>query len=224
MKNQSELRSRKNHKPPTRKRLGELAELAFMSKAASLGFGVAKPYGDSERFDFILSRDGHLWRVQVKSTRTAKRGVYEISAHGSWGSRHLHQGRNRSHRRLRRPQEGLVHHPHRSHPRPQAPLPPPQRPPQSLLQIRKVPRGLVATAALTDRVGRTLLSAPFALRNQMKGAPHFAPSAKGGKLESQPTTVHPLNPSHQLRTRTTDRERTSSQTTTTPQISPGGVG
>jgi hypothetical protein len=96
MKKQSEVPSRKaalprrNHKPPTRKRLGELAELAFMSKAASLGFGVAKPYGDSERFDFILSRDGRLWRVQVKSTRTAKRGVYEISAHGCWGAHDIY--------------------------------------------------------------------------------------------------------------------------------------
>ena len=36
------------------KRRGELSELAFAYKAASEGFGVAKPYGDSERFDFIL--------------------------------------------------------------------------------------------------------------------------------------------------------------------------
>ena len=36
------------------KRRGELAELAFLYKAASQGFGVAKPYGDSERYDFIL--------------------------------------------------------------------------------------------------------------------------------------------------------------------------
>ena len=79
-----------NPRAPTRKRQGELAELAFMSKAASLGFGVAKPYGDSERFDFILSRDGHLWRVQVKSTRTAKHGVYEISAHGCWGAHDIY--------------------------------------------------------------------------------------------------------------------------------------
>ena len=96
MKKQSELHPRKaavprrNHKPPTRKREGEIAELAFMSKAASMGFGVAKPYGDSERFDFILSRDGRLWRVQVKSTRTAKRGVYEVSAHGCWGGRDIY--------------------------------------------------------------------------------------------------------------------------------------
>ena len=36
------------------KRRGELAELAFLYKAATQGFGVAKPYGDSERYDFIL--------------------------------------------------------------------------------------------------------------------------------------------------------------------------
>jgi hypothetical protein len=36
------------------KRKGEAVELAFMLKAVSLGFGVAKPWGDSERYDFIL--------------------------------------------------------------------------------------------------------------------------------------------------------------------------
>jgi hypothetical protein len=81
---------RGNSRGPTRKRQGELAELAFMSKAASLGFGVAQPYGDSERFDFILSRDRRLWRVQVKSTRTAHRSVYEISAHGCWGAHDIY--------------------------------------------------------------------------------------------------------------------------------------
>jgi PD-(D/E)XK endonuclease len=39
---------------PTRKRRGELAELAFTLKVASLGFSVSKPYGDSDRYDFIL--------------------------------------------------------------------------------------------------------------------------------------------------------------------------
>ena len=47
---------------------GELAELAFSLKAASLGFGVAKPHGDNERYDFIVDGGEGLWRVQVKST------------------------------------------------------------------------------------------------------------------------------------------------------------
>jgi len=49
------------------KKKGEAAELAFMLKAVSLGFGVAKPWGDSERYDFILDTGTRLWRVQVKS-------------------------------------------------------------------------------------------------------------------------------------------------------------
>ncbi|HUE51602.1 MAG TPA: group I intron-associated PD-(D/E)XK endonuclease [Terriglobales bacterium] len=62
---------------------GELAELAFMYKAASLGFGVAKPYGDSQRFDFILSIGKQLWKVQVKSTGRAYGPSYQIQARGT---------------------------------------------------------------------------------------------------------------------------------------------
>jgi hypothetical protein len=35
--------------PLKTKEKGELAELAFLHKAASLGFGVARPHGDSEQ-------------------------------------------------------------------------------------------------------------------------------------------------------------------------------
>jgi len=52
------------------KRSGHVAELAFMHKAAELGFGVTKPYGEIEPYDFILDSGRHLWRVQVKSTAT----------------------------------------------------------------------------------------------------------------------------------------------------------
>jgi PD-(D/E)XK endonuclease len=54
--------------PLKTKEKGELAELAFLHKAASLGFGVAQPHGDSERYDFILDSGERFWRVQVKST------------------------------------------------------------------------------------------------------------------------------------------------------------
>lgn len=64
---------------------GELSELAFAHKAASLGFGVAKPCSPREAFDFILiSRDPpsevKLWRVQVKSTTRLSKGVYHVDA------------------------------------------------------------------------------------------------------------------------------------------------
>jgi PD-(D/E)XK endonuclease len=92
MKKQSEVRlgqaptKRKSRKLPEciyKKRQGELAELAFMFKAASLGLGVAKPYGETERFDFIVSSGRRLWRVQVKSTSRACHRHYAIHAHGS---------------------------------------------------------------------------------------------------------------------------------------------
>src|SRR5437763_15654289 len=61
---------------------GELIELAFLHKAVSLGFAVAKPYGDSERYDFIVDYrdniDRKLLRVQVKSTAVLHQGAYRV--------------------------------------------------------------------------------------------------------------------------------------------------
>jgi len=62
--------------PP--KRRGELAELAFMRKAIGLGFGVAKPWGDSDRYDFILDSGQRLWRVQVRSTEYQSHRGYAV--------------------------------------------------------------------------------------------------------------------------------------------------
>ena len=49
------------------KHRGELAELAFMRKAASRGLAVSKPWGDCERYDFVVRAGKLFWRVQVKS-------------------------------------------------------------------------------------------------------------------------------------------------------------
>jgi hypothetical protein len=68
--------------PRNSKAKGDLAELAFLYKAASLGFGVAKPYGDKERYDFILDSGERFWRVQVKSSSRAasERNGYAVNA------------------------------------------------------------------------------------------------------------------------------------------------
>jgi hypothetical protein len=67
----------------TGKRRGEMAEAAFLAKASELGFGVAKPWGDSDPFDFIVHSAGKLWRVQVKSAhRAGEDGSYSFRAHG----------------------------------------------------------------------------------------------------------------------------------------------
>jgi PD-(D/E)XK endonuclease len=46
---------------------GQLAELAFMRKAASLGFSVSKPWQEAERYDVVVRVGSIFWRVQVKS-------------------------------------------------------------------------------------------------------------------------------------------------------------
>jgi hypothetical protein len=71
----------------TAKRLGEMAEASFLAKASGLGFGVAKPWGDSDRYDFIVDVSGdvcrRLWRVQVKSAhRAGEDGGYSFHMHG----------------------------------------------------------------------------------------------------------------------------------------------
>jgi hypothetical protein len=61
-----------------------LVEVAFLHKAVSLGFAAAKPYGDSEPYDFILDtarRGAHqFWRVQVKSSGCNFHGAYHVTA------------------------------------------------------------------------------------------------------------------------------------------------
>jgi hypothetical protein len=96
------------------KRRGELAELVFLLIATRLGFGVSKPYGDSERYDFILDaraltnkplpcdasrslrgKNAHLapvlgpplYRVQVKCSTQLLNGLYRINAHRRSGGR-----------------------------------------------------------------------------------------------------------------------------------------
>jgi hypothetical protein len=60
------------------KRTGELPEAAFLLKAETLGFHLAKPWGDSERYDFILDTGPRLWRVQLKCTEVVRARGYDV--------------------------------------------------------------------------------------------------------------------------------------------------
>src|SRR6185437_3232640 len=71
---------------------GQLAELAFMRKAASLGFGVAKPWGEADRFDIIVRIGKGFLRVQVKSSLSTPNGrnSYRIKTTGGGGKNRPH--------------------------------------------------------------------------------------------------------------------------------------
>jgi PD-(D/E)XK endonuclease len=67
---------------------GDLSEVAFVLKAMSLGFVVAKPYGHNHRYDFIVEdgkKEGgkNLWRVQVKTSACVRGNLYNVSVHHS---------------------------------------------------------------------------------------------------------------------------------------------
>jgi hypothetical protein len=79
LKAQSDLPA-KPRKHPNTKRTGELAEAAFVVKAAGLGFAVSKPWGDSERYDFILDAGHRIWRVQVKCTESLNANGYQVQS------------------------------------------------------------------------------------------------------------------------------------------------
>ncbi len=62
------------------KRMGEMSQAAFLVKAQSMGFGLALPWGDSEKYDFVVwaRPGGRLLRVQVKATGRLNRGGYDV--------------------------------------------------------------------------------------------------------------------------------------------------
>ena len=51
-----------------------------MRKAASLGFAVAKPWGDSDRYDVVVRFESTFWRVQIKSVlgKSPSRNHYRV--------------------------------------------------------------------------------------------------------------------------------------------------
>ena len=70
---------------PTRKRRGEAAEAAFLARATRLNFCVCLPWGDSERFDSVVTRDHGFLRVQVKSAARYAETRYRVKTTGASG-------------------------------------------------------------------------------------------------------------------------------------------
>jgi hypothetical protein len=59
---------------------GELAEAQFVPVAIHRGFRVAKPFGDSAPYDFLVEKNGVTTRVQVKATgRRIAHGWFQLA-------------------------------------------------------------------------------------------------------------------------------------------------
>jgi len=77
----------------TPKLWGEQAEIAFMREASKRGFFLAKPFGDSLAYDFIVDASSYDWRgrlrgrprllrVQVKSSGVLGCRAYRVGMRG----------------------------------------------------------------------------------------------------------------------------------------------
>ena len=58
------------------KQRGEWVELQFMAAAASRGYHILQPWGDSMAYDVGIDQGFHFLRVQVKSTSSRRRSGY----------------------------------------------------------------------------------------------------------------------------------------------------
>jgi hypothetical protein len=64
------------------KRRGEASEAIFLAKTCDLGFQVAKPWGESDPYDFVVNAGHGFQRVQVKSASYSRRSQYVCRAQG----------------------------------------------------------------------------------------------------------------------------------------------
>ncbi len=71
----------------TTKNIGNLTELQCITRLYELGCPVSIPYGDSEKYDFIIDVNGHLYRLQCKhaNPQMNENGeVDRIEIHTTW--------------------------------------------------------------------------------------------------------------------------------------------
>jgi hypothetical protein len=67
-----------------KKQKGNLTELQCISAFYEMGYSVSIPYGENNRYDFIADVDGHLIKVQVKTSSTKDDGKsYTFSCRSS---------------------------------------------------------------------------------------------------------------------------------------------
>ena len=78
--NQKMQKSKQPARRKNTKITGERSEAAFLTRAVQLNFGIAKPWGDSRRYDFILDNGERLHRIQVKCTESIRARAYETRA------------------------------------------------------------------------------------------------------------------------------------------------
>jgi hypothetical protein len=70
------------------KRQGNVGMAAAVYYFTKIGFNVSIPLTDSQEYDILVEdEDGKIYRIQVKTTRYARNGIFECSLMVSGGNR-----------------------------------------------------------------------------------------------------------------------------------------
>jgi hypothetical protein len=70
---------------PSRSRLGDSDEAAFVARACEFDFRVAKPWGNIDPYDVLVGMGRGFWRVQVKRATHHGHGQYHAKSGGHRG-------------------------------------------------------------------------------------------------------------------------------------------
>lgn len=68
------------------KTIGERSEAVILAKLLMQGEVVLQPFGDNQRYDLVIDRDGRFLRIQCKTGRL-KNGVVQFSTCSNAGGR-----------------------------------------------------------------------------------------------------------------------------------------
>lgn len=58
------------------KQIGNVTEMQCMLAFLQLGYNVLTPYGDCERYDFVVDIKGKFYKIQVKTCREKEEGSF----------------------------------------------------------------------------------------------------------------------------------------------------
>lgn len=58
------------------KQIGNITEIECMLAFIKMGYNVLTPYGDCERYDFVVDINNHLYRIQVKTSHLSQDESY----------------------------------------------------------------------------------------------------------------------------------------------------
>lgn len=59
----------------TSKQKGNITELECMTAVVRLGYNVLTPYGDCERYDFVIDINGKFYKIQCKTSKSDDNGA-----------------------------------------------------------------------------------------------------------------------------------------------------